>query len=68
MENRAYGSSCPTYGCLGGGRMDDPEYIVTEEIEYKGMKVRARRPVATKDEVNIQLAKTIDDFIRAMTD
>lgn len=68
MVSRAYGSSRPAYGCLGGGRMDEPQYIVTEETEYKGMKVRVLRPVASDDEVKVQLQKSTDGFIRAMTE
>jgi hypothetical protein len=68
MESRAYGPSRPAYGCLGGGRMDEPEYIVTKETEHNGIKVQILRPVATEDEVRIQLKKTTEGFIRAMTE
>ena len=68
MESRAYGTSRPTYGCLGDGRMVEPEYIVTEESEHNGMKVWVLRPVLSEEEAKAQLKKSIDGFVRAMTE
>lgn len=68
MGNRAYGTSRPSYGCLGGGRMDEPEYIVTKETEHNGIKVKVMRPVLPEAEARIVTQRIIDDFIAAMTD
>lgn len=65
--SKEYRSRCPTYCVLGGGRMDELQYVITEIIEHKGMQTRILRPVATEEEVSDQIEKTIAEFIRAIT-
>ena len=43
--------------------MDNIKYIMTEETEYKGIKIRILRPIMTEEEAKAQLHKTINDLL-----